>query len=69
MLDLFCPPLRTLFSTDPKQHLKVQGVLRLPQGSDANGISSIPEHWTDQLNAASDVDALIQISPAIKTLP
>ena len=34
-----------------------------------NGISSIPEHWTDQLNAASDVDALIQISPAIKTLP
>ena len=34
-----------------------------------NGISSIPKHWTDQLNAASDVDALIQISPAIKTLP
>jgi ADP-ribosylglycohydrolase len=30
----------------------------------ANGISSIPEHWVDELNAASDLDELIQISPA-----
>ena len=49
--------------------LKARGLaLGLLLGA-TNGISSIPEHWTDQLNAASDVDALIQISPAIKTLP
>ena len=35
----------------------------------ANGISSIPAHWVDELNAASDLDELIHISPANQTLP
>jgi ADP-ribosylglycohydrolase len=29
----------------------------------ANEISSIPEHWLDELNAASDLDEIINISP------
>jgi ADP-ribosylglycohydrolase len=30
----------------------------------ANGISSIPKHWVDELNASSHLDELIHISPA-----
>ena len=30
----------------------------------ANGFSSIPAHWVDELNAAADLDKLIHISPA-----